>query len=240
MQLPPLLAGTLIKRYKRFLADIKLDTQEIITAHCPNSGSLTGLANEGVKVYVSKNMNPKNKLAYKLELIETSKQALVDINTSRTNHLVKEALTLKQIPELAQYNTIKPETKFLNSRLDFQLSNTKRSCVVEVKSVTLQRNPLIAEFPDAITTRGIKHLQDLITIKQSGIHAVNLYIIQRNDEHKFFRIAKDIDKNYFNTFMQAKECGVELLCYTCDVSTTKITIKHKVQISYGDTNKTLL
>lgn len=240
MQLPPLLSGVLIKRYKRFLVDVELDSKEIITAHCPNSGSLMGLAVAGLRVYVSKNTNPKNKLSYKLELIETNNKTLVDINTSRTNHLVNEALVLKQIPELAQYGTIKPEVKLLNSRLDFHLHNPKRSCVVEVKSVTLQRNSLIAEFPDAVTARGSKHLQDLITIKQSGIHAVNLYIIQRNDEHKFFRIAKDIDKTYFQTLMQAKECGVEFLCYTCDVSTTKVAIKHRVQINYENSTETLL
>jgi len=189
-----LLQGTFIKRYKRFFVDINF-RNKIITAHCPNTGSMMGLLNEGNKTWFSVSSNPKRKLRYSLEIIRVGK-SLVGINTLLTNKLVFEALKSKKIKSLIRYDNIKAEVKFSNStRFDFLISDTKEKCFLEVKNVTLVRNEKIAEFPDSITSRGTKHLIELINAKKKGFESCILYLIQRQD-CKAFKIAEDIDINY--------------------------------------------
>ena len=160
-----LLQGILIKRYKRFFVDIKYKNK-IITAHCPNTGSMMGLLNKGNKTWFSVSNNPKRKLKYSLEIIKVG-NSLVGINTLLTNKLVFEALNLKKIKSLVKYDNIKTEVNFFNtSRFDFLISNSKEKCFLEAKNVTLLRNKKIAEFPDAITSRGTKHLLELIRAKK--------------------------------------------------------------------------
>jgi len=189
-----LLQGTFIKRYKRFFVDINF-RDKIITAHCPNTGSMMGLLNKGNKTWFSESNNPKRKLKYSLEIIEVGKN-LVGINTLLTNKLVFEALNLKKIKNLIKFDNIKTEVKFSNStKFDFLISNSEEKCFLEVKNVTLLRNKKIAEFPDAITSRGTKHLVELINAKKKGFQSYILYLIQRED-CKAFKIAEDIDINY--------------------------------------------
>ena len=196
-----LLQGTLIKRYKRFFADIEYKGK-IITAHCPNSGSMMGLLNKGNVAWFSKSDNPKRKLKYTLEIIEVNK-TMVGINTLLTNKIVLEALNQKKIINLIKFNNIKAEEKFSDkTRFDFLISNNKEKCFLEVKNVTLVRKNKIAEFPDAITSRGTKHLRELISAKKKGYKSYILYLIQRED-CKSFKIAKDIDQEYKIAFDEA-------------------------------------
>ena len=205
-----LLQGTFIKRYKRFFVDINY-RNKIITAHCPNTGSMMGLLNKGNKTWFSVSNNPKRKLKYSLEIIEVGKN-LVGINTLLTNKLVFEALNLKKIKNLIKFDNIKTEVKFSNStKFDFLISNNEEKCFLEVKNVTLLRNKKIAEFPDAITSRGTKHLVELINAKKKGFQSCILYLIQRQD-CKAFKIAGDIDINYKITFDKAIKAGVKILC----------------------------
>ena len=171
-----LLQGTFINRYKRFFVDINF-RGKIITAHCPNTGSMMGLLNKGNKTWFSESNDPKRKLKYSLEIIKVGK-SLVGINTLLTNKLIFEALNLKKIKSLIKFDNIKTEVKFSNdTRFDFLISNSKEKCLLEVKNVTLLRNNNIAEFPDAITSRGTKHLTELINAKKKGFHSHILYLI---------------------------------------------------------------
>ena len=189
-----LLQGALVKRYKRFFVDIEYKNK-IITGHCPNSGSMKGLLNTGNKVWFSKSDNPSRKLKYTLEIIEVEKK-MVGINTLLTNKIVLEALNCKKINSLIKFNDIKTEVKFSNNtRFDFLLLNNKEKCFLEVKNVTLVRGKKMAEFPDAITSRGTKHLNELCNAKKKGYQSYILYLIQREDCDSF-KIAKDIDKKY--------------------------------------------
>ena len=221
-----LLQGDLIKRYKRFFIDIK-HKNKTITAHCPNSGSMMGLLNKGNRVWFSKSNNPKRKLEYTLELIDINKN-LVGINTLLTNKIVLEALNKKKIKSLIEYDIIKSEVKFSeNTRFDFLISNSKKKCFLEVKNVTLSRQNMLAEFPDALTSRGTKHLKELIIAKKEGYEACMLYLIQRED-CKSFKIAGDIDPNYKNAFNKAIKNKVKILCYDCKLDNEKIRINNQV------------
>ena len=223
-----LLQGTLIKRYKRFFVDIEYKNK-IITCHCPNSGSMMGLLNKGNKVWFSTSDNPNRKLKYTLEIIEVKKK-LVGINTLLTNKIVYEALNLKKINNLIKFNNIKSEVKFSeNTRFDFLLNNNNEKCFLEVKNVTLFRKEKIAEFPDAITSRGTKHLFELIKAKKKGYQSYILYLIQREDCGSF-RIAKDIDEEYKIAFDKALKSGVKILCYDCKLNNEEI--KLNSQINY--------
>ena len=223
-----LLQGTLIKRYKRFFVDIKYQN-ETITAHCPNSGSMMGLLNKGNSVWFSEASNPERKLKYTLQIVNVDKK-LVGINTQLTNKIVLEALNQKKIKNLAKFDGIKTEVKFSDkTRFDFLISNNKEKCFLEVKNVTLVRSNKIAEFPDAITSRGTKHLKELITAKKKGYESFILYLIQRED-CKSFKIANDIDQEYKATFNEALKNGVKMLCYDCKLSNGEIRINN--QISY--------
>ena len=221
-----LLQGALIKRYKRFFVDIKY--QNITTtAHCPNTGSMMGLLNKGNSVWFSKSDNPKRKLKYTLEIVEVNK-TLVGINTQLTNKIVLEALNKKRIKNLVKFYNIKTEVKFSDkTRFDFLISNNKEKCFLEVKNVTLVRNDKIAEFPDAVTSRGTKHLKELITAKKKGYESYKLYLIQR-EGCKSFKIAKDIDQEYKITFGEAIKNGVKMLCYDCKLNNEEIRLNNQI------------
>lgn len=233
MQQPPLIKAKLIKRYKRFLMDVELSSGEVVTAHCANSGSMMGLLTQGNTVYITPSTNPANKLKYKVEFVEDH-SSMVGINTHLTNKLVHEALIEKKINALSHFDIIKPESKYNNSRFDFFLSNSKgEQAFLEVKNVTLLRKENVAEFPDAKTERGAKHLSDLINVvnDERNISAYNIYIIQRTDSKKF-SIANDIDSKYYENFLKAKEAGVKFLCYDCDINLDKIKVNKEIEIVY--------
>ena len=221
-----LLQGTLIKRYKRFFVDIKYQNKTII-AHCPNSGSMMGLLNKGNNVWFSQSNDPKRKLKYTLQIIEVNKK-LVGINTHLTNKIVLEALNQKRIKNLVNFNNIKTEVKFSDkTRFDFLITNNKEKCFLEVKNVTLVRNNEIAEFPDAITSRGTRHFKELIRAKQKGYVGCLLYLIQRED-CKTFKIAEDIDREYKKTFNEALKNGVKMLCYDCKLNNEEIKLNNQI------------
>ena len=221
-----LLQGTLIKRYKRFFVDIKYKNK-IITSHCPNTGSMMGLLNKGNKVWFSRSNNPGRKLKYTLEIIEVERK-MVGINTLLTNKIVLEALNQKKIKNLIKFNNIKAEVKFSdNTRFDFLISNNKKKCFLEVKNVTLSRKKEIAEFPDAVTSRGTKHLNELINAKKKGYESYMLYLIQREDCTSF-KIAEDIDLEYKNAFNKALNNGVKMLCYDCKLNNEEIRLNDQI------------
>jgi len=223
-----LLQGTLIKRYKRFFVDIEYQGKTI-TAHCPNSGSMMGLLSKGNVIWFSESDNPKRKLKYTLEIIKVD-NALVGINTQLTNKIVLEALRQKKIKKLTKFNNIKTEVKFSDkTRFDFLISNNSRKCFLEVKNVTLVRKKNIAEFPDSITSRGTKHLKQLIKARKKGFESYILYLVQR-ESCQSFKIAKDIDQEYKITFDKALKNGVKILCYNCKLTNEEI--KLNSQINY--------
>tara|TARA_B100000427_G_scaffold317886_1_gene314445 strand:+ start:426 stop:1121 length:696 start_codon:yes stop_codon:yes gene_type:complete len=221
-----LLQGTLIKRYKRFFVDIK-HQNKTITAHCPNSGSMMGLLYPGNKVWFSKSNDPKRKLKYTLQIIEINKKK-VGINTHLTNKIIFESLKEKKIKNLIKFTDIKAEVKFSEkTRFDFLIQNNKVKCFLEVKNVTLVRKNGVAEFPDAITSRGTKHLNELINAKKKGYESYILYLIQRED-CKSFKIAEDIDSEYKNTFNKALKNEVQILCYDCKLTNEEIKINNQI------------
>ena len=189
-----LLQGKLIKRYKRFFVDIKYKNKTI-TAHCPNSGSMMNLLNKGNIVWFSKSNDPKRKLKYTLQIINVC-NSLICVNTHLTNKIALESLKNKKIESLKRFSNIKSEVKFSNStRFDFLITNKNQKCFLEIKNVTLVRKKNVAEFPDAITSRGTKHLVELVNAKKKGYESYILYLIQRSDCNSF-KIADDIDKKY--------------------------------------------
>ena len=225
----PIKKGRLLQRYKRFLADIDLDG-EVITAHCANPGSMMGLKTEGSTVWVTPAGNPKRKLQYDWQVIEVG-AAKVCINTGLANKVVSEALRAGAIPHMAAYNTITPEQKYAeNSRIDFLLTEAGLpDCYVEVKSVTLSREPALASFPDSKTTRGTKHLRDLAAMTTSGHRAVMLYLVNRTDCTRF-TLAADIDPDYAAAFNAAKRAGVEAYAYRVDITPSGITLTTELPI----------
>jgi sugar fermentation stimulation protein A len=226
MNFDTLLHGKLIKRYKRFLADITLDNGEIITAHVPNSGRMTSTIEEDCDVWVTFHDNPKRKLKYTLELTKIDKN-LICTNTGVANKLGVEAIENGVIKELQGYSSIKTEQKYgENSRIDILLEKEDEKCYVEIKSVTLKVDDHLA-FPDAVTSRGAKHLNELASMVKEGHRAVMLYIIQRTDKLPF-RIADEIDKKYAEAFNEVTKKGVEVLVYQSDIDTDKINLNSKV------------
>ena len=223
-----LLKGKLIKRYKRFFTDVKLG-KEIVTAHCPNTGSMKGLLDEGNEVYLLPNNDPKRKLKYSLEIIKSRKN-LVGVNTHMANKIVEHGLKNNLINELSNNDIIKPEVFFnKETRFDFLLEKKGQKTFVEVKNVTLFRNKDTAEFPDAPTTRGIKHLLTLIDAIKKSYKTYLLFLVQIQNM-KYFKIAKDIDEEYYNAYLKAKKAGVNFLAYRCDISSKKIFIDKKLKI----------
>ena len=224
-----LISGLFVKRYKRFFVDIKINNQ-IITAHCPNTGSMYGLLKRGNKVWVSKSNNPNRKLKYTLEIIEDQK-AKVGVNTHSTNKIVHHALNNNLIKELKNSMEIKPETKFgKNTRFDFLVINKNFKAFVEVKNVTLSRSKKKAEFPDAVTSRGLKHINELINASKKGYKIFILYLVQREDCN-YFSIAKDIDADYAKALTKAVKNNLNILCYDCKFSSKGIKLNKKIKIN---------
>ena len=223
-----LIKGKLIKRYKRFFVDVKIN-KEIITAHCPNTGSMKGLLDEGNEVYLLKNDNPKRKLKYSLELIK-ARNNLVGVNTHMANKIVDDGLNANLINELKNSDNIKAEV-FYNkeTRLDFLIEKKNQKSFIEVKNVTLFRDKKTAEFPDAITSRGSKHLLTLIDAIKKGYKSYLIFLVQiQNMEN--FKIAKDIDEEYYKNYLNAKKAGVNFLAYRCKLNSKEITIEKKLKI----------
>ena len=223
-----LVKGKLIKRYKRFFTDVKI-SKEIVTAHCPNTGSMKGLLNEGNEVYLLPNNDPKRKLKYGLEIIKSRKN-LVGVNTHFANRIVEHGLKNNLVNELKNNDIIKPEVFFNNeTRFDFLLEKKIQKTFVEVKNVTLFRNKDTAEFPDAPTARGIKHLLTLIDAIKKSYKTYLIFLVQIQNM-KYFKIAKDIDEEYYKNYLIAKKAGVNFLAYRCDISSKKIFIDKKLKI----------
>ena len=223
-----LIKGKLIKRYKRFFADIKLN-KEVVTAHCANTGSMMGLLNAGNEVYISKNDDPKRKLKYTLEIIKVNKN-LVGVNTHFANKIAYHGLSNNLINELKNNDSIKPEVFFnKETRFDFLVENNKKRIFVEVKNVTLFRDEKIAEFPDAVTSRGSKHLKTLIDATKKGYKTYILFLVQIQGVENF-KIAKDIDKEYYDNYLIAKKAGVNFLAYRCKINSKEIKIEKKIKI----------
>ena len=223
-----LIKGKLIKRYKRFFVDVKLN-KEIVTAHCPNTGSMKGLLDENNEVYLLKNDDPKRKLKYGLEIIKAKKN-LVGINTHLANKIVNHGLENNLIKELKNNDKIKAEVFFnKETRFDFLIENKKQKSFLEVKNVTLFRDKKTAEFPDAVTSRGSKHLLALIDAIKKGYKTYLIFLVQIQNM-EYFKIAKDIDSQYYVNYLKAKKAGVNFLAYTCKINIKEILIDRKIKI----------
>ena len=223
-----LIKGKLIKRYKRFFVDVKLNKQ-IVTAHCPNTGSMKGLLKEGNEVFLLKHDDPKRKLKYGLEIIKVGKN-LVGVNTHLANKIVNHGLNNNLIKELKNNDTVKPEVFFnKETRFDFLIEKKNHQIFLEVKNVTLFRGKKTAEFPDAITTRGSKHLLALIDAINKGYKSYLMFLVQiQNMEN--FKIARDIDAKYYENYLIAKKAGVNFLAYRCKINSKQIFIDKKLKI----------
>ena len=223
-----LIKGKLIKRYKRFFLDVKLN-KEIITAHCPNTGSMKGLLEEGNEVYLQKHDDPKRKLKYGLEIIKAKKN-LVGVNTHMANKIVHHGLKNNLIKELTNNETIKPEVFYdKKTRFDFLIEKKGQKSFLEVKNVTLFRGKKTAEFPDAITARGSKHLLTLIDAIKKGYKSYLIFLVQIQNM-EYFKIANDIDNEYYKNYLMAKKAGVNFLVYRCKISSKEIYIEKKIKI----------
>ncbi len=225
-----LISGVFIKRYKRFLVDIKIK-KKLVTAHCPNTGSMKGLLKAGNKVWLTKSANPKRKLKYTLEIIEDGGKK-VGVNTHSANKIVLDALENNRFKEFDSNYIIKREVKFgSNTRFDFLIKKSSYKAFLEVKNVTLSRKNRIAEFPDAVTERGAKHIQELLKASKEGFKIFLVYIIQRNDCKKF-SIASDIDPNYWKLLSKAIKKKLKIICYDCKFSTKGIKVNKKIKIKF--------
>ncbi len=222
----PLIPATLLRRYKRFLADARLEDGTEITAHCANPGSMMGLKDEGLRIWLEPNDDPKKKLKYGWRLVEHDSGHFTGVDTSVPNRALKQALLAKDLPELADYESVRSEVKYgTNSRIDFLLSDPAMpDLYVEVKSVTLMREAGKAEFPDSVTARGTKHLQELTEMVAQGHDAMMLYLVQRTDADHV-TLADDIDPTYATAFDAARAAGVQVLAYDCQISPQQITIR---------------
>ncbi len=221
-----LIKGKLIKRYKRFFADVEVNNK-VVTAHCPNTGSMLGLLEKGNDVWISKVDDPKRKLKYTLEMIQSNRK-IIGVNTHRANRIVEHGLKNKLFKEFSSIKNIKPEFKYSDdTRFDF-LCDDK---IIEVKNVTLNRKNDIAEFPDAVTLRGTKHLKKLTDSIMQGYKPYVLFLVQIQNISRF-RIAKDIDLNYYNNFIKAKKIGLNFLAYRCKLNSKEIIIEKKIHIDH--------
>ncbi|MCO4794577.1 MAG: DNA/RNA nuclease SfsA [Bacteriovoracaceae bacterium] len=225
----PLIEGTILKRYKRFLADVELPDGEVITAHTANTGSMKTCWEPGWKVLMSYHDNPKRKLKYSLEMIHNS-DTWIGINTSLPNKMAIEAIENGTIKELQGYNHIKPEAKIGDSRIDILLTTEDgHQCYVEVKNVTLLGENRKVLFPDSVSTRGQKHLRELTKLKKDGIRSAMLYIVQREDVD-VFSPADEIDPEYGKLLREAHDSGVEVLCYQCHLTPDGISVKRSLPV----------
>ncbi|MGE3642562.1 MAG: DNA/RNA nuclease SfsA [Beijerinckiaceae bacterium] len=229
----PLVPGRLVKRYKRFLADILLDDGQEITAHCANPGAMLGLTAPGNKVWLSKSDNPKRKLQYSWEIVEADfgrGPECAGINTAHPNAIVAEAVAAGFFPEFAAYAHLRREVRYgVNSRVDILLQQDRLpDCYVEIKNVHLMREPGLAEFPDSVTARGAKHLRELANMVAEGKRAVMVYLIQMQADR--FSLAADIDKKYAAAFAEAHAAGVEAIAVCCKVSPQGIEVDRRVEL----------
>lgn len=230
----PLIRGTLVKRYKRFMADVELDDGSVVTAHCANSGSMLSVNEPGSEVWISPATNPDRKLRFTWEMIRIG-NAMVGVNTGHPNKLVPEAIVNGTIRELSGYASLRREVKYgQNSRIDILLEDDSRpDCYVEVKNVTMRRDlsdGAPADFPDSVTARGTKHLAELSDMIAAGYRAVMMYLVQRDDAPGF-AIAADIDPDYADALKAAVCAGVEILCYDCKLSTEDIRVNRPLKIA---------
>ncbi len=222
-----LISGELIKRYKRFFVDVKIDNS-IVTAHCPNTGSMMGLLKKNSKVWLSKADDPKRKLKYTLQIVE-DKKTKVGVNTHLTNKIVLNAFNNKLVKGFENFDFIKQEVKFgTNTRFDFLITKKTKKVFVEVKNVTLSRQKGLAEFPDAVTSRGLKHIKELINANKKGYDIFILYVIQRDDCNKF-TLAKDIDPEYCELLSKAVKKNLKVICYDCKFSTKGIKLNREIE-----------
>src|SRR5262245_2755154 len=222
-----LIRGTLVQRYKRFLADVRLESGEVITAHCTNTGSMMGCKDPGSVVYISRSDNANRKLAYTWELIQ-ARRARVGINTLHPNRLVAEAVQAGVIRELRGYQTVRREVKVsAHSRLDLCLNGSAGCCFVEVKNVTLAIDGA-AVFPDAVSERATRHLKELMRLKRKGYRAAVVFVIQRGD-CEYFRPADEIDAEYGRWLRRAAKAGVEVLPYLAKVTPKEILLTKKIE-----------
>jgi len=228
----PLISGLFVKRYKRFFADVNINNK-IVTAHCANPGSMMGLLNKNNKVWITESNNKKRKLKYTLQIIEDS-GFKVGVNTHLTNKIVNHALEKNLIKDFSKKIKIKSEQVFgENTRFDFYLEDGKNKSFLEVKNVTLKRKSRIAEFPDSVTARGTKHLNELIHATQKGFNSYLLFVIQREDCNKF-EIAKDIDPEYSKTLIKAINHNVKILCYDCKFLSKGIVLNNKIKFQINE------
>lgn len=228
----PLIPARLIRRYKRFLADVVLDDGEReVVAHCPNPGSMMGLSEPGIRIWLEPNDDPKKKLKFGWRLVELPEGHMAGIDTAVPNKVVKEALNAGRLAPVATYGTVRAEVPYSkNSRIDFLLLEAGLpDAYVEVKNVHLKREPGLAEFPDCVTTRGAKHLADLAAMVAEGHRAIMLYLVQRTDCDQFL-LARDLDPGYGEAFDMARKAGVEVLCYGTQISTMGVEIADDIPV----------
>lgn len=228
----PLIRGVLIQRYKRFLADVTLDDGREVTVHCANPGAMLGLNAPGSVVWLEPNDDPKRKLKFSWKLVELEGGHLAGIDTSVPNHVVGEALRTGGVAEFTEYDTVRAEVKYgRNSRIDFLLTAPDRPvCYVEVKNVHLRRTGDLAEFPDSVTQRGAKHLEELGDMAEGGARAVMLYLVQRTDCARF-TLAADMDAAYATAFHRAQARGVEALAYATTIDRAGVTLAHSLPVN---------
>jgi sugar fermentation stimulation protein A len=231
---PPLIRATLALRYKRFLADVVLDNGDMLTVHVANPGAMTGLDRPFSRVWLSNSENPMRKLPFSWELVEAdfgSGPELVGVNTGNPNNLIAEIIGTGLIPQLSDYTSVRREVKYgTNSRVDFLLEAPGRPpCYLEIKNVHLMRKPALAEFPDCVTARGTKHLDELAAMVAGGARAVQLYVIQIPSAERF-AVAHDIDRAYGAAFDRARASGVEMLAWRCAVTVEGIDLAAPVPI----------
>jgi sugar fermentation stimulation protein A len=229
----PLVRGRLLRRYKRFLADVSLDDGRAVTAHCPNPGSMMGLAEPGLTVWLEP-APPGRKLGWGWRLVELPGGGWAGIDTATPNRVVGEALRARAIPELAAYDAVRPEMRYgANSRVDFLLTGPGLpEAWVEVKNVHLRRTGDLAEFPDCVTLRGAKHLRELAAMAAQGARAVMFYLIQRTDCARL-AMAADLDPGYAAAFAQARAAGVEALAYATAIDATGVRLANRLPIDEG-------
>lgn len=230
----PLIETVLERRYKRFLADVRLPDGAVITVHCPNPGAMMGLTAHGSPAWISDSGNPKRKLRHTLELVEVESSegpTLVGINTNLPNRLAEEAITDGRLPSLAGYSQLRREVRYgENSRIDILLEKDGAPpCYVEVKNVHLVRQAGLHEFPDCKTERGAKHLREMSTMVKNGARAVMLYVVQRADGDRF-SLARDLDPGYATAFDAAMEAGVEALAIRCHITPTEIVAREPIPL----------
>lgn len=229
----PLVPARLIRRYKRFLADIRLEENTVeVTAHCANPGSMMGLAEPGSRIWVEPNDDPRKKLKYGWRLVDHENGHFTGVDTSLPNRALREVITARGIPELAAYQTVRPEQKYgQNSRIDFLLQqHGLPDAYVEVKSVTLSRQPGLAEFPDSVTARGAKHLAELADVAAQGHRAVLFYLVQRTDCTSV-TVAADIDPTYARAYADARAAGVDVLAYGTTITPEGIEIADRLTLA---------